>query len=242
MSNCAHNAGSTGNVMCAQAKPAMRLDLVKQHFSKRFGTLIADPSRSQSEQKALLDAVTYRFLDEGSVLMKPGDTCHQFLLVINGCIRVFKTSQGGREITLYRIEAGQSCILSASCLRDFFAFPATAVAESSTAAAFIPLILVKKLLNNSPVFRDFVLDQYTQRLASMMELVEEVAFKQVDQRLREFLLTQICTENGSIRLTHQEIASNLGTSREVVSRILKDWEQRKLLKLGRAEISLSTCF
>jgi CRP/FNR family transcriptional regulator len=159
--------------------------------------------------------------------------------VLEGSIRVFKSAESGREITLYRIESGQSCILSSGCATGIAAFPATVVAERPTVAAFLPSAVVGRLLAEGPAFRAYVLDQYSRRMADVIELVEEVAFRHLDERLRQWL-AESAGPGPSRRVvaTHQEIADHLGSSREVVSRILKDWEERGALGLGRGEISL----
>jgi CRP/FNR family transcriptional regulator len=100
--------------------------------------------------------------------------------------------------------------------------------------------IVRRLFAESAAFRDYVLDQYSRRMADIMELVQEVAFRRVDQRLAQWLLEQGSSEQGSeiIAATHQELADHVGTSREVVSRILKDWEERGFLELSRGSIRI----
>ena len=118
--------------------------------------------------------------------------------VLEGAIRVFKTAESGREITLYRVEEGQSCILSSGCGSGIVSFPATAVAERATSAAFVSSETVRRLLAEGAAFRDFVLQQYSQRMAEVMELVQEVAFRRVDERLAQWLVEHSSTaERGS---------------------------------------------
>jgi len=175
----------------------------------------------------------------GDWILREGEACAAAPFVIEGSIRVFKLAENGREMTLYRIERGQCCIMSAGCARGIASFPANAVAEKRTVAAFFPSELVGALLAGSPGFREFVMAQYAERLASVVELVQEVAFRRVDERLAA-ALTELAerASGGRIATTHRELAESLGTSREVVSRILKDWEIRGRLKLGRGEIRL----
>lgn len=121
---------------------------------------------------------------------------------------------------------------------------ATLLREGQVCAAFMPTETVRRLFAESPSFRNYVLDQYSLRMADVMELVEEVAFRRVDQRLAQWLLEHSSSENGlrTISATHQELADHVGTSREVVSRILKDWEERKLLELFRGSLKLLSGF
>jgi CRP/FNR family transcriptional regulator len=178
------------------------------------------------------------------VLMRDGEQCNAVPFVISGSIRIYRTAESGREITLYRIGKGQSCIFSSGCIGEVIKFPATAVVETETAAAFMSAMMVNRLFERSSSFRSFILQQFTSRMADIMELVEEVAFQHVDQRLQEWLADH-CPARGlpvgegqAVKVTHQELADHIGTSREVVSRILKDWEDRSLVELSRGNIRL----
>jgi len=212
-------------------------------FLETFGPLFPDREWPPAERRALLDSIHYRRLEAGSVILREGEFCAAVPFVLQGAIRVFKAAESGREITLYRITAGQSCILSSGCATGIEAFPAMAVAEEPTEAAFILAATVRRLFAQGSAFRDFVLGQYSRRMADVIELVEEVAFRHVDQRLKEWLSERKSEEGGGrVRTTHQIIADQLGTSREVVSRILKDWEARGALSIGRGEIRILPSF
>jgi CRP/FNR family transcriptional regulator, anaerobic regulatory protein len=185
--------------------------------------------------EGLLASLQYREMAAGTTILREGQVCGSVPFVIEGAIRVFKTAESGREITLYLIEKGQSCILSSSCGESLAAFPATVVVESPTLAAFMPSASVRKLLAEGESFRSYVLGQYALRMAEVMELVQEIAFRRVDERLAGWLAEQ---PSGAIAATHQELADHVGTSREVVSRILKDWEQRGGLEISRGSLKL----
>ncbi|HTX74036.1 MAG TPA: Crp/Fnr family transcriptional regulator [Rectinemataceae bacterium] len=208
-------------------------------FIKTFGSLFPERELPAAELRAILDSILYRRLDAGSVILREGESCAAVPFVLQGAIRVYKSAESGREITLYRIVTGQSCILSSGCAAGIEPFPATAVAEERTEAAFLLAATVRRLFAQGAAFRDFVLGQYSRRMADVIELVEEVAFRHVDQRLKEWLAERRAESGGErIRTTHQVIADQLGTSREVVSRILKDWELRGALSIARGEIRL----
>ena len=219
-------------------------------FLEVFGFLFPKSEWPTFKRQAILDSVHLREMESGATLLREGQVCSSVPFVIAGAIRVFKTSESGREITLYRIEAGQSCIISSSCGRGLSSFPATVVTEEATLAAFIPIDIVRRLFAEGPAFRDYILEQYSQRMAEVMELVEEIAFKRVDERLAQWLIERSSAiEPGSaeqalgiVAATHQELADHVGTSREVVSRILKDWEQRKMLEIGRGSVRLLPLF
>jgi CRP/FNR family transcriptional regulator len=212
----------------------------RESFLEVFAPLFPKEEWSPSKLEGLLSYLHFRDLEAGSTLLREGQVCASVPFVIEGSIRVFKTAESGREITLYRIERGQSCILSVGCGSSLKSFPASVVVEEPTCAAFMPTDIIRRLLAESGSFRDYVLDQYSRRMADVMELVEEVAFRRVDQRLAQWLLEQSSSEQGSgvIAATHQELADHVGSSREVISRILKDWEERGALELSRGSIKL----
>jgi CRP/FNR family transcriptional regulator len=209
----------------------------RESFLSIFGALLPREEWPPIKLEPVLASLHYRTLDEGTTILREGQVCSAVPFVLEGSIRVFKTSENGREITLYRIEPGQSCILSLGCGKGIDSFPATVVAEQKTSAAFIPSETVKLLFTEGPSFRDFVREQYTRRMADVIELVEEIAFRKVDERLIQ-TLAELSSPAGLVSSTHQELADHVGTSREVVSRILKDLEQRGTLEISRGSVKL----
>lgn len=216
----------------------------RERFLEVFGSLFPARDWPGLKLEGLLSSLCYREMEEGETLLREGQVCASVPFVISGSIRVFKTAESGREITLYRIERGQSCILSVGCGSSVKSFPASAVVEEPTAAAFFSTDTIRRLFAEGEAFRAYVLDQYSRRMSEVMELVQEVAFRRVDERLAQWLLEAGLAASGSgggpapISATHQELADHVGTSREVVSRILKDWEERSLLELSRGSIRL----
>lgn len=213
-------------------------------FLESFGFLFPAKEWAPAKLESLLSSMRLREMEAGTVILREGQVCGAIPFVIEGSIRVFKRAESGREISLYRIESGQSCILSAGCSIPGLgpeggarAFPANVVAEKDSLAAFLPSEAVQRLFAEGPSFRAFVLEQYSRRMAEVIELVEEVAFRKVDERLRQFL-GERASGSGLVSATHQELADQVGTSREVVSRILKDWEDRGALELSRGSIRL----
>jgi CRP/FNR family transcriptional regulator, anaerobic regulatory protein len=210
-------------------------------FLAAFPDLFPESEWPARERESLLDSLAEREVPAGTVIARDGDTCQSLPFVLSGGLRVYRRGESGREITLYRVLAGQTCVLSAACADPFraksFAFPVTAEAEEDTRAVFMPLASLKRAFELGQSFRAYVFSQLYSRMSEVIELVDEVAFRHVDERLALFLREQAAPD-GSLRSTHQELADHLGTSREVVSRILKDWESRGGLELGRGEISL----
>jgi CRP/FNR family transcriptional regulator len=213
----------------------------RETFLSIFGAFLPKDEWPSIKLEAILESLSYKTLDEGTMILREGQVCSAVPFVLDGSIRVYKTSESGREITLYRIEPGQSCILSLGCGKGIDYFPAAVVAEQKTLAAFIPSSTIRRLLNEGPSFRDFVSSQYTKRIAEVIELVEEIAFRKVDERLIQ-ALAEMSSPAGLVISTHQELADHVGSSREVVSRILKDLEQRGVLEISRGSVKLLSAF
>lgn len=178
---------------------------------------------------------TLRTVPAGTMLFSPGDRCTGFPLVVEGVVRVGKTTPKGREILLYRVEAGESCILSSGCLLGHSGYSANGIAETDVTLFNIPAPLFQDLLIASPSFREFVFGMLGARLAEVMELVEEVAFHRVDERLARLLVHRGPVLNAS----HKAIADELGSAREVVSRLLGSFEHRGWVQLGRERVTVT---
>ncbi len=176
-------------------------------------------------------------LPAGTTVFRSGDPCHSYLLVLAGSVRVHTTAASGREIVLYRVAPGQSCVLTTTCLVGAERYPADGVTESEVRAASVPAALFQQALAEIAEFRSFVFASYAERVCRLIELLEEVAFGRMDARLAQCLLDRV-TQEGRVTLTHQELAVELGTAREVVSRLLKELERRGWVGLRRSEISL----
>ncbi len=189
-------------------------------------------------RKAFFSEVRRAAAPPKTFICMEGDRCRQLPLVLSGSARVYKSGEQGREITLYRLETGESCILTASCLLTEHPFPAFAVTESDVTAAFIPATAFRRWLDEHEVWRQYVFDLLWQRLADVITLVESVAFRRMDVRIAAHLLESAGGET-EIRTTHEAIADELGTAREVVSRNLKEFEREGLLKLSRGTIHLT---
>jgi len=158
-------------------------------------------------------------------------------LVLSGAVRVYKIGETGREITLYRFGVGESCILTANAILSKQLFTAVATVEQPVEAIMIPAETFRNWVKRYDMWREFVFDLLSQRLSSVMEIVDEVAFRRMDMRVSAFLLERAAVEN-PIRVTHQEIAAELGSSREVISRILESIAAQNLIKIGRGTVEV----
>ena len=159
--------------------------------------------------------------------------CQGFPFVLAGAIRVVKLSTNGRELPLYRVLAGESCIISSGCLLGHADYNARGVSEGPTTLALLPRPLFDEMLAE-PVFRNFVFALFSERMAELMQLVEEVAFRKLDQRLAALLLGK----GRVLHTTHQQLSDELGSVREMVSRLLKGFAEQGLVKLGREQVEL----
>jgi len=166
-----------------------------------------------------------------------GDRVDGIALLLSGVVRVYKIGETGREITLYRFGLGQSCILSANAILSQKSFPAIATVEEDAEAVMIPADIFREWVNNYDLWREFVFDLLSERLSTVLTVVDEVVFKRMDRRVASWLLNQAKVQN-PIRVTHQEIAAELGSSREVISRILEDFSKEGLIESGRGTIEV----
>lgn len=179
-------------------------------------------------------------LPGGQVVCAEGTHSTSMPLVLSGSVRVFKTGETGREITLYRLEPGEGCILTATCIINHSPFPACAIAETNVSAYAIPADTFRDWVSNIELWRDYVFQLLARRLGTIIAVVEEVAFRRMDIRLIEYLArTTARLGSNSISTTHEAVAAELGSSREVISRLLKDLEGAGVVGLARGSIAIT---
>jgi len=174
----------------------------------------------------------------GTVLFRDGDDAKGYVLVMGGAIRVQKMDPNGHEIVLYRVESGQNCMLTTTCLLGSQHYPCEGVAETEVQLVMIPAAAFQHALNGSEGFRNFVMSGIGQRIADLMMLVEDVAFGRMDVRIARMLLQRTQQGEKPFIATHQELATELGTAREVISRVLKQLEQQQMIHLSRGKITI----
>ena len=174
-------------------------------------------------------------LPAGTEIFAERQPCRGFPLLLEGSIRVVKTAPSGREMLLYRVRPGGTCIISSSCLLGHADYNARGIAEEPLTLLVLGIPLFEKLLAEHGPFRDFVFHLFAERIAELMQLVEEVAFARLDQRLARLLLSR---PGDRLAITHQQLAEELGSVREIVSRLLKGFATQGLVALGREQITL----
>jgi CRP/FNR family transcriptional regulator len=174
----------------------------------------------------------------GTIGYREADPCNAYVMRLAGRSRVYKISESGREILLYRVAAGETCVLTTTCLLGRSRYPASTVVEEPIRDVIIPAATFHELMVESEVFRRFVMSNYGDLISDLIVLVDEVAFHGLDARLAKQLL-EAAAKGNSIDRTHQQLADELGTAREVISRQLKNFENLGLLSLGRGRIELA---
>jgi CRP/FNR family transcriptional regulator len=171
----------------------------------------------------------------GTIGYREGSSCTAYVMRLAGKSRVYKMSAGGREILLYRVGAGETCVITTTCLLGGSDYPASTIVEEPIRDVLIAANAFNQLMIESVVFRKFVMINYGALIGDLIVLLDEVAFQNLNSRLARVLLESKST---IIVRTHQEIADELGTAREVVSRQLKRLEQRGLVILGRGHLEI----
>ncbi len=175
----------------------------------------------------------------GTIICSTGDTCQSLIILREGRVRVYHPATDGRSITLYHVGENESCILTASCIINGAAFPAIAETETEARGYAIPAAKVQEWMQSEPQWQHYLFGLLAERMASLIELVDALAFKRLDNRLAEWLLVHFEQANAQhIKTTHQLIADDLASSREVISRLLKEFERDKLILLGRGFIKI----
>ena len=173
----------------------------------------------------------------GKTVFGPGAVPDNLLFLLDGRVRVQQTSESGRDIVLYRVEAGESCVLTTACLLAHEPYSAEGVTETDVTAVAIPRGAFDRLMASSQEFRDFVLTAYARRITDLFRVIDDVAFGRIDVRLAGRLLA-LATEGDDLATTHQQLATELGTAREVISRVLHDFQKRGFVAQSRGKITL----
>lgn len=188
------------------------------------------------EARERLGTLPVSDLTQGTVLFRPGESARGFVIVLSGRIDVFLTGPSGRDILLYTVEPGQSCVQSTLGLLGGDDYSAEAVATEDTRAVLVPRADFQALMAASSGFRTFVFAAFAARMQSMMHLLERVAFQRIESRLAQALLD--LAQGGEVRATHQDLATRIGSAREVVSRRLDAMAREGMVSTERGVVHL----
>lgn len=203
-------------------------------WTQRFQGTAALPREVRNR---LIDIARIIHMDAGAQVFGPANVPDSLFFLYEGRIRVSQSSESGREITLYRVDAGESCVLTTACMLAEEAYNAEGVAETGITAVVLPKPAYNQLVAEEEAFRKFVFAAYSKRLIDLLRVVDDVAFGHMDMRLAERLLA-LAGDLKEIFSTHQQLASELGTAREVVSRVLSDFQKREIIAQSRGRIAL----
>ena len=174
----------------------------------------------------------------GTEIFAPGQTADNLWLLLDGTVKVQQKSETGREIFLYRVHAGESCVLTTACMLAFEDYSADGIAETDVSAAAIPRQTFDSLVAKSPVFREFVFTAYSRRITDLFTLIDDIVFQRMDVRLAARLL-ELVDENGVVHATHAVLGTELGTAREVISRTLSEFHRRGWVEQSRGEVHIT---
>lgn len=177
---------------------------------------------------------TLQEMEAGKSIIEPGQYIKMVPVVLEGTIKVMRTNEEGHDLFLYYIESGETCAVSLTCCSAMNPSEVKAVAEEKTRILAIPARKHEEWTNEFRQWKDFVAQTYQKRFQAMFQAIDDIAFKKMDERLIKYLVVKSRqAKSNELSITHQEIAKELGTSREVISRLLKQLENRKLVELGR---------
>lgn len=192
-------------------------------------------------EKRHLDAMDsstiYKTIEKGTIISGDGRRCNGIPFVLGGALRLFKISEAGREMTLYNIKPGQVCIMAAICVMGHLDYDFTVEAQNECDVAVISPDIFRKMMNESEPFKAYIFQMMAERLLTSINKIESVNFISIEQRLKSYL-QQHCDAEGRLHMTHEQIAIDLGSSREVVSRNLKKLASEGEIKQKRGSIKI----
>ncbi|MES2548946.1 MAG: Crp/Fnr family transcriptional regulator [Pseudomonadota bacterium] len=203
-------------------------------WTQRFAELRTLPADIASDLQTRSRVV---HLAAGTRVFEVGQHAQNMLLLLAGSVRVQQVSDTGREVFLYRVHAGESCILTTACMLADEDYAAEGIAETDVEAVAIPRPAFDDLTGRSVQFRTFVFRAYSRRIADLFALIDDIVFQRIDVRLAERLLA--LEQNEVIHATHQALAVELGTAREVISRTLGEFQRRGWVETARGEIRIA---
>lgn len=191
------------------------------------------------QQQLLEKSAVFRNAKKGTVIHNGNNDCTGLLLVVSGQFRAYSLSEEGREITLYRLFERDICLLSASCIMKSIQFEITIEAEKDTAFWVIPPAIYKKLMAESTAISNYTTEIMATRFSDVMWLMDQILWKSFDKRLAQFLLTESELEDSLVlKITHETIGNHMGNPREVVTRMLRYFQNEEIVKLSRGTIEI----
>lgn len=207
---------------------------MEQSWITKFKGLNRLPPDIREELEAGSQTVS---VPAGTQIFAPGQTADNLWLLLEGTVRVQQKSETGREIFLYRVHAGESCVLTTACMLAFEDYSAEGTAETEVTAVAIPRKTFDALVAKSSVFREFVFTAYSRRITDLFTLIDDIVFQRMDVRLASRLL-ELADGQDTVRATHAVLGTELGTAREVISRTLAEFQRRGWVEQSRGEVRI----
>ena len=197
-------------------------------------------SLDENTKELIRSSLIIKNFDIGNTLMNEGASCLGFSLILKGSIRVYKLSDKGREVTLYKLSSGDTCYLSMSCMLSNQNYPAFAEVIEPAKVAFVPSNIFNQYVYNTVDFQKYIFANLYNKFNDVVDVLEEVAFESIDTRIAKYLLQTSQNSNNSmyLYLTQEKIAQEVGTSREVVSRMLTNFKNKDILTSVRGKITI----
>lgn len=197
-------------------------------------------SELSEQDREYLSANTRALTYPKGTIIHDGTECSGVILVRTGCLRVYMTSESGKEVTLYRLYPGDMCMLSASCVIEAITFDVTIDAEENSECCVISAVAFSKVADKNPQLKIFSLETTVSRFSDVMWVLQQILFMSMDKRLAVFLLDEHArTGKNTIELTHEQIAKYIGSAREVVSRMLKYFSNEGIVSVSRKGITIT---
>ena len=192
---------------------------------------------SEADRTFLKDTVFRRELQKGQIMVGDNNRCNGVPMVVKGTLRLFRISDKGREMTLFRINEGELCILAAICAMSDIEYDFSIQAEKDSIFGNIPVDTFRDLLSRSEEFKTFVFNEFARKLILMIDTIEMLKFSSIEERILEYIKDN-ANEQGEVKTTHEKMAIDLGSSREVITRQLRKMAEQNVLQLKRGKIIL----
>jgi len=212
-----------------------RDEMTQQTWIDRFEGLRRLPAALRAD---LVRGSSLISVPAGTQIFAPGQSADSLLLLVEGTVRVQQSSDTGREVFLYRVHAGESCVLTTACMLAFEDYAADGIAETDVRGVAIPRATFDDLVARSPVFREFVFTAYSRRITDLFALIDDIVFQRLDVRLAARLL-ELADAEDAVQATHAVLARELGTAREVISRTLAEFSRRGWIVQARGAVQLT---
>lgn len=190
-----------------------------------------------AEQSVIQNAVYTETYSKGMLMHRTEDSCKGLMTVLSGQLRTYILSEEGREVTLFRVNAGEVCVLSASCLMDAITFEVLIEATEDTEVLVLPAAILNQVVQKNPYMELFLYKSATEKFSDVMWTMQQILFLKIDQRVAQFLWDEMIQKsNMTLSLTHDEVARYIGSAREVVTKVLKYMVKEQVLELKRGTI------